>query len=117
MIDMAHRLWQNFYYGVLDRTSYIDLSVIPPTISLETHYDSKHKVYWVESPDLPDFEATGKTLEDLAEHVGDSLLVYLDIPHYFAKNYEDGTLTITDPRTGSTRNVTVSRKGVERVLA
>ncbi len=117
MIDTVHKLWQNFYYGTLGRTSDVDLSVMPATINLKTHYDAKNEVYWVESPDLPDFEATGKTLEDLAVHIGDSLLVYLDIPYYFAKNYQDGTLTITDPRTGHTKDVKVSREGVERVFA
>lgn len=117
MNDLLHRFWQKFYYGVLGRSSDIDLSVLPQNISLKTHYDDKNGVYWVESPDLPDFEATGKTLEELAEHIGDSLLVYLDVPHYFASRYEDGMLTITDPRTGQTKDVTVPRKNVEKALA
>jgi len=66
----------------------VDLSDVPVNITLQSHYDKINKIYWVESDQLPDFEATGKSLEELAIHIGDALLVYLDIPYYFAKNYE-----------------------------
>lgn len=117
MIDRVIQIWQHFYYGFLGRTSDIDLSVIPSSITIVSHYDSKNQVYWVESPDLPDFEATGKSLELLAEHVVDSLLIYLDIPHFFAKRYEGGTLNITDPRTGTQQSIKVARKNLEKVFA
>ncbi len=117
MINLVINLWQKFYYGILGRTSDVDLSVLPSEINLITHYDAKNKVYWVESKDLPDFEATGKTPELLAEHIGDALLVYMDIPTYFSKRYQDGVLTIKDPRSSDERIVRVSRKGMEKVFA
>lgn len=116
MINLIHRLWQNFYYGYMRNVSDVDLSDVPMNITLKSHYDKRNKVYWVESDQLPDFEATGKTLEELATNIGDALLVYLDIPYYFAKNYEDGILTIKDPRTKNGEVIRVSRTGVERVL-
>jgi len=116
MFDSLHRIWQLFYYGLLGRASTVDLSVIPPTINLSTHYDEVNKVYWVESDDLPDFEATGKTFESLAEHVFDSLLVYLDIPYYFARKMPEGELTITNPRVEG-EIIKVTRAGIEKVLA
>lgn len=117
MLRLLHKLWQSFYYGVLGYTSDIDLSVMPANISLQTHYDSKNDVYWVESEDLPDFEATGRTPKELAEHIGDALLVYLDVPYYFAKNYEDGILTMIDPKSATGETIHISREGIERVLA
>ena len=117
MFNFIHRIWQNFYYGYLGHASDVDFSAIPQNITLQSHYDAVNKVYWVESKELPDFEATGKNLEELAEHIGDSLLVYLDIPYFFAKNYVDGELIMTDPITGNHETIKVSRKSVERVLA
>ncbi len=115
--EQLNRIWQDFYYGALKRVPDVDLSVIPSNFNLIPHYDEKNEVYWVESPELPDFEATGKTLKELAKHVGDALMVYFDIPYYFAKNFEDGVINITDPRTGRLHNIKVSRSSVERALA
>lgn len=117
MIEGVHRLWQSFYYGVLGRVPDVDLSAMPAHFNLEPHYDERNKVYWVESPDLPDFEATGKTLTELAEHIGDALMVYFDIPYYFARKFEDGVMDLTDPRTGKVHKIQVSRSSVERALA
>ncbi len=117
MLNLLIGLWQKFYYGLLGRTSSVDLSVLPATIRLTTYYDKKNGVFWVESEDLPDFEATGKSLEQLAEHIGDALLVYMDIPRYFARNYQDGVLTIRDPRSADGQVVRISREGIERVFA
>lgn len=117
MMNVMHRLWQSFYYGVLGHTSDVDLSTLPSQINLITHYDQKNDVYWVESAELPDFEATGKTLGELAEHIGDALLVYCDVPSYFAKNYVDGILTIKDPRSSDDQIIRISRKGIENVFA
>lgn len=117
MINLLHKIWQNFYYGTLGYVSDIDLSVIPQSISLKPHYDKLSDVYWVESAELPDFEATGKTLEELAIHIGDALLVYFDVPYYFARNYKDGIMTIPDPKTGNQESIHVSRKSFEKVLA
>jgi len=101
----------------MNNVSDVDLSAIPAHISLQPYYDDKNDVYWVESDDLPDFEATGKTLEQLAEHIGDALLVYFDVPHYFARNYVDGVMTIADPKTGDNQPIRISRQGIERALA
>lgn len=117
MMSLFYKVWQKFYYGALGYAPDIDLSVIPSSITIHPHYDAVNKVYWVESPELPDFEATGKTLEALAEHVGDSLLVYFDIPYYFARQYVDGALTIKDPKTGKEEVVRISRKNLEKALA
>jgi len=117
MLNLLHKLWQWFYYGVLGNTSDVDLSSLPHEINITTHYDEKNEVYWVESDQLPDFEATGKTLELLAEHIGDAMLVYLDVPSYFAKNYVDGILTIQDPRSTEKQIIRISKTGIEKVFA
>ena len=117
MIDFINHLWQEFYYGTLKRVPDIDMSVIPAEFNLVPHYDQSHGVYWVESPDLPDFEATGKDLNELAKHIGDALMVYFDVPYYFARKFQDGELSLTDPRTGKLHKIQVSRKAVERALA
>jgi hypothetical protein len=111
-------LWQNFYYGVLGRAPKVDWSVVPSSIRFDVHYDAKNNVYWVDSQDLPDFEATGKTLEELAEHIDDTVYVYFDIPRYFARRSgAHATVNLQDPRTGEAKSITVRRQQLERVLA
>lgn len=117
MFEVISKVWQSFYYGTLKRVPDVDLSVIPPHFNLTPHYDEKHEVYWVESSDLPDFEATGKSMEELAEHIGDALMVYFDVPYYFARRFKDGRMDLRDPRTGELHQIQVSRSTVERALA
>ena len=112
-------LWQELYYGILHRVPEIDLSVIPQNFRFTTHYDQKNNIYWIDSPDLPDFEATGKTLEELASHIKDTIYVYFDIPHYFAKRDHGLTkIDLPDPRTGDHKIITIGgRQQLENVLA
>jgi predicted RNase H-like HicB family nuclease len=84
IMDGIIDIWQNFYYGTLHRAPKVDLSVIPQSFQFHIHYDDNNKVFWIDSPDLPDFEASGKTLEELAKNIQDTLYVYFDIPRYFA---------------------------------
>ena len=110
--------WQYFYYGVLGRAPKVDLSVVPSSFGLNPHYDEVNEVYWVDSNELPDFEATGKTLEELAENIQETLYVYCDVPRYFARRHNaHSNLNIKDPRTGEARSIVVQRKQLERALA
>ncbi|MDR0979576.1 MAG: hypothetical protein LBM12_00210 [Candidatus Nomurabacteria bacterium] len=111
-------LCQNFYYGILGRAPKIDFSTIPRSFTLNLHQDKKNGIYWVDSPDLPDFEATGKTLGELAKHIDDTFYVYFDIPRYFARRSgAPATVNLTDPRTGEAKSFTVRRQQLERAFA
>lgn len=118
-MDAIIDLWQYFYYRVLQRAPKVDLSVVPRSFGFTPHYDEVNGVYWVESKELPDFEATGKTLEELASNIQDTLFVYFDIPRYFAKQSKDlPYLDMIDPRTGEPKRVTtVQRDQLEEMFA
>lgn len=82
-----------------------------------SHYDETRDIHWVEAPDLPEFFASGKTPEDLAKNIGDTILVYFDVPTYFSKKYEDGIFTFHNKKTGERELITVNKKELDRVLA
>ncbi|PIZ63140.1 hypothetical protein COY17_01185 [Candidatus Saccharibacteria bacterium CG_4_10_14_0_2_um_filter_52_9] len=108
--------WQSFIYGVLKRRPSIDFSEIPSTIHFTSRYDQKNKVHWVESPELPEFIVSGKTSEELAKNVGDTLLVYFDVPTYFARRFPEGVFNFTNKKTGQQETIQV-KKELDRALA
>jgi len=93
-------VWQTFIYGVLKHRPEIDFSEIPANIHFVSHYDKENDILWVESPELPEFYVSGKTSEELARNVGDTLMVYFDIPTYFARNFKDGVFNFSNLKTG-----------------
>jgi predicted RNase H-like HicB family nuclease len=109
--------WQGFLYGVLKQRPDIDLSDLPLQIRIISHYDKASQLHWVEAPDHPDFMATGRTSEELAKNIGDTLLVYFDIPSYFARKYTDGTLIVTNHKTGEQETISINKEALEKVLA
>lgn len=109
--------WQSLVYGALNRRPAIDFSEIPAQIQFTSHYDEKNEVYWVEAENLPEFIVTGKTKADLARNIGDTLMVYFDIPTYFAKKFVDGSFQITDPKTGVIETIQVNKEELNKVLA
>lgn len=110
-------VWQAFIYGTLKRKPPIDFSEIPMQIRFTSHYDEKNKVYWVEAENLPEFVVTGKTKEELAKNIGDTILVYFDFPHYFATKFVDGEYVITDPKTGEIETIQVNKEELDKALA
>lgn len=117
MVNFILYLWQEFYYGILRRRPAIDFSDIPSSINLVGHFDEKNRVHWVESPDLPEFYASGKTKEDLAKNIFDTILVYFDVPTYFAKRMKDGVLHLNNAKKGTKEIIQVDREAIDRVLA
>ncbi len=117
-MDMIINIWQEFYYGLLHRVPKIDFSAIPQSISFKTHYDEINKVYWVDSEELPDFEASGKSLKELAKNIESTIYVYFDVPRFFAKRDNRAFMAdIHDPVTGRQNRIVVERKQLERVFA
>jgi hypothetical protein len=115
MRELLVNLWQEFIYGILHRTPNVDLSVIPQSVRLKVGFDKKNDLYWLESPDLPDFEATGKSLEELNDHYADTLLVYFDIPHFHAKR-SNLTTSLRLSHSNTNQEIVVSKDSLERVL-
>jgi len=110
-------LWQAFIYGVLGMRPSIDFSEIPKQFSFSSHYDEENKVYWVEAYNLPEFIVSGKTPEELAKNFVDTILVYFDVPRYFAKKYKGGEFKFTNPKTGEAQTVQLNKEELSRVLA
>jgi len=117
MMNSITSAWQTFIYGVLKRRPAIDFSEIPQQINFTTHYDAKNQVYWAEASAMPEFYVSGKTLEELTRNIGDTVLVYFDVPHYFAKKYKDGQFSLTDPITGKVETISLNKEELNRVLA
>jgi predicted RNase H-like HicB family nuclease len=110
-------LWQTFIYGTLKRRPATDLSEMPTQLNFVMHYDKRNKLYWVEATNLPEFVVTGKTLEEVAKNIGDTILVYFDIPTYFAKQYVDGEFKLINPKTGEEETTKLNKEELSRVLA
>lgn len=72
---------------------------LPNNISLSMFNDPQRNVFWVESNEFPDFVASANTEEDLIKEIHQTLLLYFDIPRYYAKKFDDqGILTLDDGR-------------------
>jgi len=110
--------WVN--YGLLKRKPAIDFSQIPANVPLHLGYDKKHKVHWAIAANLPGFEVTGKTEGELADNIWDTLLVYFDIPTYFARRKAppSAVFEVTDKKKHTTKTFEVhARKELDKVLA
>lgn len=120
MTEIANNLWQEFIYGVLKRRPTIDFSEMPETISFVSNYDEKHDVHWLEATNLPEFIVSGKDAKELATNINDTLLVYFDVPHYFAKRFKvDSTIfNFENKKTNQHETVELNYKEeLDRVLA
>lgn len=92
-MDYLINIWQGLKYGVFrQRLNFDDL---PDTLKFISHYDRKSDLHWLECPDLPEFFVTGKDKEELARNVTDTLLVYYDVPTYFAKRFKPDNTTFS----------------------
>lgn len=117
MINEIHHLWQSFLYGVLGNRPDFDFSKIPTKVSFISHYDKEHDVHWLESRDLPEFYVSGRTTEDLARHMADTLLVYYDVPTYFARRLQPQVkLDFTNQKTKEHESIEL-REELHKVLA
>lgn len=89
-------------YDVLKMPAFFDYTIIPGHIDFDSHYDEYKNLHWLETEDLPDFYVSGKDKLDLANHVGDTLLVYYDVPTYFAKKWhpDKQTFSFENKKTG-----------------
>ncbi|WKZ30736.1 MAG: hypothetical protein QY318_02710 [Candidatus Dojkabacteria bacterium] len=68
---------------------------IPNSIRLEFKTDRTTGLTWATSPDLPAFVVTGYSNEEILKETYETLLVYFDVPTYFAKRMNDyGEITL-----------------------
>jgi len=119
MIDIATNLWQEFIYGVLKRRPTIDFSEMPSQINFVSHYDAERDVHWVEAPSLPEFIVSGKDAKELAIHINDTLMVYFDVPTYFAKriNIDNTIFNFENKKTNQLETVHLDyKKELDKVL-
>lgn len=95
MLDLILDLYDIIKYKIL-RISPKPFS-IPHSIELNAQYDSENKVFWVESSEYPDFVASAESKEDLLYEVFETILLYFDVPRYFAKKMkEPGELVLSN---------------------
>jgi hypothetical protein len=96
-------------YDVLKMPSYFDYSILPTIVDFDSHYDKKRELHWLESKDLPGLCVTGRDKVELAKNVGDTLLVYFDVPTYFAKKYhpDNTTFNFVNQKTGEMEYVSL----------
>jgi predicted RNase H-like HicB family nuclease len=117
MINIVVYAWQSFLYGFLKRRPDFDFSEIPQQINFESHYDKENDVHWLEVPELPEFYVTGKTAEELAEHFTETLLVYFDVPVYFARRYKPGIRFDFNNQKTKEREIIELKEELHRALA
>lgn len=119
LIDSLHRIWQEIIYGILKRRPNIDLTKIPTEVNFKHYYDTKNKVHWLESTDLPEFMVTGKNNEELARNFHETMMTYFDVPTYFANQLNPSIhLSVMNPKTKKQEQVSVNyREELNRVLA
>jgi len=91
----------DFILDTIDTIKYKYLKIepkpfrIPTKLELVVRFDKKNKVYWAECESLPDFIATADTQEHLLIEIFDTLLLYFNVPRYFAKQLtKPGKLTL-----------------------
>lgn len=119
VIDTVHNVWQGFIYGVLNRRPSIDLSEIPTEVHFKQYFDKKNKVYWIEAKELPDFIVSGKNQTELARNFHETMMVYFDVPTYFAKKLNPTIrINITNHKTKQNEELNVNyREELNKVLA
>ena len=100
-MDALINIWQEIKYGVLRREGF-DFDQLPKTLNFNSNYDPNKDLHWLECVNLPEFYVTGRNKEELARNVTDTLMVYYDVPTYFAKRYKpnDTRFTFENKKTG-----------------
>lgn len=86
-MDMLYDIIDTIKYGVLKAQP--PQLAIPSHLPLTLHKDRENDVIWCDSIDLPGFVATAKTEKELLKEVYETLLVYFDVPRYFARKMND----------------------------
>lgn len=120
IMESAIYLWQSIVFGVFKKDPHIDFSEFPSTLRFISHYDSKNDIHWLECPELPEFHVTGKNKEELARNVTDTLLVYFDVPTYFARKFRPDNIRFNfeNKKTGEHEYVSLDyMEELNRVLA
>ena len=102
---MRNRSLHNFVLDISDSLKYGVFKREIPNIDLPKHlemtggYDKEKKVYWLECEELPGFVVSASSKKQLLREIYETLLVYFDIPRYFAKRMNDyGELVMPDGR-------------------
>ncbi len=97
-------------YDILRRPQSFDYTVIPQSFSFDSNYDKDRDLHWLESKEMPDFYVTGSNKVELASRVGDTLLVYFNVPTYFAKKWKPETTTFNfeNKKTGEQEYVSLA---------
>ncbi len=95
----------NFFLDFSDSLKYGVFKKEIPSIDLPKHlemtggYDEGNKVYWLECEELPGFVVSASSKKQLLREIYETLLVYFDVPRYFAKRMNDyGELVMPDGR-------------------
>jgi hypothetical protein len=89
-------------YDVLKQPSFYDYTALPDVINFDSHYDEGKQLHWLESEELPGFYVTGRNKLELAKNVTETLLVYFDVPTYFARKWrpENQKFNFENKKTG-----------------
>jgi predicted RNase H-like HicB family nuclease len=97
---------KDFFLDIIDFVRYEVLkqkAPIWPSMELDLTFDLHQEPsggYWVSSKELPGLHASGDTLAELRTALFDTLLVYYDVPRYYAKKIRDTlTMQLSDGRT------------------
>lgn len=96
-------------YDILRQEAIFDYSIMPNPINFVSHYDEERDLHWLEVEELPGFVVSGRNKVELARNLGDTLLVYYDVPTYFAKkwNPENQKFAFLNRKTGEQEYVSL----------
>ena len=95
----------DFFLDIVDLLKYeifkkeVPVINLPKELKMKGGYDKENKTYWLECEELPGFVVSASSQKKLLKEVYETLLVYFDVPKYFAKRMNDyGELTMSDGR-------------------
>ena len=97
-------------YDVLRQPAFFDYTIMPDSIDFESHYDKERDLHWLEVENLPGLYVSGRNKLELARNVGDTLLVYFDVPTYFARKWrpDKETFNFENKKTGEHEYVSLA---------
>ena len=96
-------------YDIFKLPNYFDYSIIPTSLTFKSNYDKNQDLHYLEINELPWTYVTGHDKLELAKNIGDTLLVYYDVPTYFAKKWrpESTTFNFENAKTGEQEYVSL----------
>lgn len=104
------------FLDLLDIIKYDFFKVTPPQLSIPNrlslilHYDKENQVLWCDPDELPGFVATAKTEKEMLKEVYETLLIYFDVPRYFANKMDDyGQMTLPNGKQIQLSEVTINK--------